>query len=88
MADEKGTPAQDVSHEEPPRASIEEVQASLPSSWMYKSLKLGGKSLPWYASPQVQIILVAFVCFMCPGKRQQTICSEHWLMIPKGCSTP
>jgi hypothetical protein len=35
----------------------------LPSGWMYKRY---GK-LPWYASPSVQLGLVAFVCFLCPG---------------------
>lgn len=35
----------------------------LPSGWMYKR---HGK-LAWYASPSVQLGLVAFVCFLCPG---------------------
>lgn len=34
-----------------------------PAGWMYKNIgKLG-----WYASPKVQLGMVAFVCFMCPG---------------------
>lgn len=37
--------------------------APRPSGWMYKKLgKMG-----WYASPKVQLGMVAFVCFMCPG---------------------
>lgn len=38
----------------------------LPGGWMYKPFKLpGGRT--WYASPKVQLILVAMVCFLCPG---------------------
>jgi hypothetical protein len=33
------------------------------SGWKYRRF-LG---LPYYASPQVQLVLVAFVCFLCPG---------------------
>jgi len=64
MADDKAAPTTDV---EVPPPSIEEVHATLPPSWMYRGLKIGSKRLPWYASPQVQIVMVAFVCFMCPG---------------------
>jgi hypothetical protein len=35
----------------------------LPEGWMYRRR---GK-LPWYASPAIQLGLVAFVCFLCPG---------------------
>ncbi|CBF84836.1 hypothetical protein AN1427.2 [Aspergillus nidulans FGSC A4] len=35
--------------------------------WMYKNLKLGPLTVPYYASPQFQLVLVAFVCFLCPG---------------------
>jgi hypothetical protein len=35
--------------------------------WMYKRLKIGPWSLPCYASPQFQVLFVAFVCFLCPG---------------------
>jgi len=35
--------------------------------WMYKTLKLGPITVPAYATPQFQIIFVAFVCFLCPG---------------------
>ncbi|EED19055.1 DUF895 domain membrane protein [Talaromyces stipitatus ATCC 10500] len=35
----------------------------LPKGWMYKRR---GR-IPWYASPAVQLGLVAFVCFLCPG---------------------
>uniref|UniRef100_A0A093VRI7 UNC93-like protein n=1 Tax=Talaromyces marneffei PM1 TaxID=1077442 RepID=A0A093VRI7_TALMA len=35
----------------------------LPKGWMYRRR---GR-IPWYASPAVQLGLVAFVCFLCPG---------------------
>ncbi|KAL1963035.1 hypothetical protein VTN77DRAFT_8783 [Rasamsonia byssochlamydoides] len=38
-----------------------------PAGWMYKSRKIGPISIPWYASPRVQLGMVAFVCFLCPG---------------------
>ncbi|KAH8906779.1 MFS general substrate transporter [Coniochaeta sp. PMI_546] len=37
-----------------------------PAGWMYKGFKVGGKEV-WYASPIVQLIMVAMVCFLCPG---------------------
>ncbi|KAJ9255857.1 hypothetical protein DTO207G8_2874 [Paecilomyces variotii] len=36
-------------------------------SWMYKPLKIGRWTLPWFASPETQLLLVSFVCFLCPG---------------------
>jgi hypothetical protein len=33
------------------------------SGWRYRRF-LG---LPYYASPQVQLVVVALVCFLCPG---------------------
>jgi MFS family permease len=35
--------------------------------WMYKPIKIGPWTLPYFASPQFQLILVSFVCFLCPG---------------------
>ncbi|KAL2869940.1 unc-93 family MFS transporter [Aspergillus lucknowensis] len=35
--------------------------------WMYKTRKIGPWTLPHFASPQVQLLLVSFVCFLCPG---------------------
>ncbi|KAF2125858.1 MFS general substrate transporter [Dothidotthia symphoricarpi CBS 119687] len=37
------------------------------TGWKYKALKLGPLTLPYYASPESQLILVSFVCFLCPG---------------------
>ncbi|KAF1846092.1 MFS general substrate transporter [Cucurbitaria berberidis CBS 394.84] len=39
----------------------------MPTGWKYKNLKLGPITLPCYASPESQLILVSFVCFLCPG---------------------
>lgn len=39
----------------------------LPSGWMYRQRKIGPLNIPWYASPKVQLVMVAFVCFLCPG---------------------
>lgn len=36
-------------------------------AWMYKPLKIGPWTFPWFASPEVQLVLVSFVCFLCPG---------------------
>jgi MFS family permease len=35
--------------------------------WMYKPIKFGPWTLPWYASPETQLLMVSFVCFLCPG---------------------
>lgn len=40
---------------------------TLPPGWMYRERKIGKFSIPWYASPKVQLGMVAFVCFLCPG---------------------
>ncbi|EAT90763.2 hypothetical protein SNOG_02551 [Parastagonospora nodorum SN15] len=39
----------------------------LPNNWKYKRFTILGYKLPWFASPPVQLIIVSFVCFMCPG---------------------
>lgn len=46
-----------------------EQQATVtrPAGWKYKQFKIGPIQLPWYASPPTQLVLIAFVCFMCPG---------------------
>ncbi|KAL1953724.1 hypothetical protein VTO42DRAFT_2323 [Malbranchea cinnamomea] len=36
-------------------------------TWMYKRPKIGPLKLPYYASPWSQLLIVAFVCFLCPG---------------------
>lgn len=37
-----------------------------PAGWMYKGFRIFGHEY-WYASPTVQLIMVSFVCFLCPG---------------------
>ena len=41
--------------------------APRPAGWKYRQRKIGSWVLPWYASPKIQLGMVAFVCFMCPG---------------------
>ncbi|KAI4955774.1 hypothetical protein J4E91_001635 [Alternaria rosae] len=38
-----------------------------PKGWKYRSLRIGPIKIPCYASPESQLILVSFVCFLCPG---------------------
>lgn len=57
---------------EPPQATNaqaggESGQVSRPKGWMYRSFRIGPIRLPWYASPPSQLVLVALVCFLCPG---------------------
>ncbi|KAI1780700.1 MFS general substrate transporter [Hypoxylon cercidicola] len=37
-----------------------------PEGWMYRGFKIGKKEF-WYASPKIQLLMVALVCFLCPG---------------------
>ncbi|KUJ16810.1 DUF895 domain membrane protein [Mollisia scopiformis] len=39
----------------------------LPPGWLYRRFQIGNWLTPWYASPKVQLIIVSFVCFLCPG---------------------
>ena len=39
----------------------------LPRTIGYKSWNLGLFRIPYYYSPKAQLIIVAFVCFLCPG---------------------
>jgi hypothetical protein len=73
MADDtKAPPVEDVAATEKdahiPEQSAEPIAtAALPPGWKYKTRILAGHRVPWYASPEVQITLVALVCFLCPG---------------------
>lgn len=40
---------------------------NIPAGWKYRSRRIFGLNIPWYASPKVQLGMVAFVCFLCPG---------------------
>ncbi|KAI2625522.1 MFS general substrate transporter [Xylaria nigripes] len=47
-------------------AYVEGVTTPRPAGWMYKGFKFGGNEI-WYASPKAQLLMVSFVCFLCPG---------------------
>ena len=71
MSDEKQVPAEVPVTNEAPAPYVEEPVAaghpvSRPTGWMYKGFKVGRREL-WYASPIVQLLVVALVCFLCPG---------------------
>ncbi|EGO56083.1 hypothetical protein NEUTE1DRAFT_122715 [Neurospora tetrasperma FGSC 2508] len=76
MADEKHSavaPAVDATHNEasevPSKPGSHQditIPPPRPPGWMYKGFKVFGHEL-WYASPLFQLLLVAVVCFMCPG---------------------
>ncbi|KAF9878264.1 major facilitator superfamily transporter [Colletotrichum karsti] len=40
--------------------------APRPSGWMYRGFRFRGKEL-WYASPRIQLFMISFICFLCPG---------------------
>jgi MFS family permease len=61
MADEKGSPTTEA-----PEMTSNAGPVQRPEGWMYKGFKLG-KTEVWYASPIVQLLMVAMVCFLCPG---------------------
>ena len=42
-------------------------RVSRPQGWKYRSFRIGRICIPWYASPPFQLVLVALVCFLCPG---------------------
>lgn len=41
-----------------------QTSVDLPRGWKYRRL---GFINTWYASPRIQLGMVAFVCFLCPG---------------------
>ncbi|MCJ1447922.1 MAG: hypothetical protein MMC23_008434 [Stictis urceolatum] len=55
-----GAKSEDVTYDAERQGSV------VGPAWMYKRWKFGPFS-SWYASPATQIILVACVCFLCPG---------------------
>jgi MFS family permease len=61
MADEKSSPTTEA-----PEMTSDAGPVQRPSGWMYKGFKFGKKEY-WYASPIVQLLMVAMVCFLCPG---------------------
>lgn len=54
------------SAQEDPETAMDHAVVGKP--WMYKPMiKLGNWESPWFASPETQLVLVSFVCFLCPG---------------------
>ncbi|KAF2761391.1 MFS general substrate transporter [Pseudovirgaria hyperparasitica] len=45
----------------------EQGAVNRPTTWMYKKIRIGSWTAPYYASPSVQLVIVSFVCFLCPG---------------------
>lgn len=55
-----------VSASQDPESGVD--QAVIGPAWMYKPLfKIGKWEAPYFASPEMQLYLVSFVCFLCPG---------------------
>ncbi|KAG9191625.1 MFS general substrate transporter [Alternaria panax] len=62
---EEKQPPHDISS---PENSLTDTNTlDLPASWKYKRFTVAGFKLPWFASPPVQLVIVSFVCFLCPG---------------------
>lgn len=38
-----------------------------PAGWTYRRFSIGPVTLPMYASPPAQLLVIALVCFLCPG---------------------
>lgn len=68
MADEKREPEVEATATATATAPVLNADGTIqrPPGWMYKGFKIG-KTEVWYASPIFQLILVAMVCFLCPG---------------------
>lgn len=78
MANDKAPPVNTVDHAQYSDTE-ERAEAVLPSGWKYKKFGFGSRKI-WYASPEFQIILVALVCFLCPG--------QYYLALPTEPHTP
>lgn len=66
MADEKAAAAPNEAPEPTTASSAPGEPVPRPEGWMYKGFKIGNKEV-WYASPIMQLLMVAMVCFLCPG---------------------
>lgn len=74
MADlpEKQTTAPQVTHPADTDSDQHE-QIARPHGWIYRERRLFGYRIPCYASPQIQLLMVSFVCFLCPGTNLGTM---------------
>lgn len=55
-----------VAPTEQPSWDANNTPIARPAGWMYKGFKMGKTEL-WYASPKVQLLMVAMVCFLWYG---------------------
>ena len=69
-----------------PAHFVQHREVEMPTGWKYKNLKFGSITLPWYATPESQLILVSFVCFLCPGRAVQYNISLQGTDYVKACS--
>lgn len=65
--DEKTNVAETKSAAEPGLESPYQAHGEQPTGWMYRQRKIGPFTIPHYASPKIQLLMIAFVCFLCPG---------------------
>jgi len=72
MEESNKQPTTTYAHPQTNDVGVTEIES--PRGWKYKSLKLGPIAFPWYASPESQLIMVSFICFLCPGKAARPNC--------------
>lgn len=67
--DEKATSSPQIGDSHSQDHSIDHTNENVdaPTGWMYRERKIGPITIPHYASPKAQLLIVAFVCFLCPG---------------------
>jgi hypothetical protein len=64
--EKKSLPGHDVTSSTD-HSMADSTTLELPASWKYRRFTVLGYRLPWFASPPVQLVIVSFVCFLCPG---------------------
>lgn len=89
--DEKTTPSPAIDRaDSQTHSSDHDHEGDVPRGWMYQEHKLGFLTIPYYASPKAQLLLVAFVCFLCPGKppspaAHARVCATRWATADARC---
>ncbi|KAF3919339.1 hypothetical protein ABW21_db0202980 [Orbilia brochopaga] len=63
-AEKAGVPVNTVDHDDSEKGPIYHER---PPGWLYRERKIGPITIPYYASPISQLLIVSFVCFLCPG---------------------
>lgn len=61
------TPNEKLSSRQDSIGNEENGQAAQSPEWMHRKYNFGPIHFPGYATPPVQLVVVALVCFMCPG---------------------